>query len=275
MSAALRAEAAETQAAAAVRLRGLWASYGERDVLRGVDLEVRAGGFLAVVGPNGAGKSTLLKAVAGALAPSRGEALALGAPVSAMSARRRAKLIAMVPQDPELPAGTTALESALLGRSPHLGMLSWETREDVEIALNAMRLTQCEGLADRRVETLSGGERQRVAIAMAIAQRTPIILLDEPTANLDLAYQPAVMGLMRRLAADGGKTIVAAIHDLTLAAQFCDTAAMLSGGGVLASGAPADVLTPANIRTAYSAEVIILPHPRTGKPVVVNSWGEG
>ena len=133
-----------------------------------------------------------------------------------------------------------------------------------------MRLTRCEDLAGRSVETLSGGERQRVAIAMALAQRTPIILLDEPTANLDLAYQPAVMGLMRRQAAEGGKTIVAATHDLTLAAQFCDSVAILSGGAVLATGAPAEVLTPANIRTAYSAEVMVLPHPRTGKPVVIS-----
>ena len=268
MSAARQAET-DSQAAA-VRLRGLRASYGSRAVLRGVDLEVPIGGFLAVVGPNGAGKSTLLKAVVGALAPSGGDAFALGARVSDMSARERAKTVALVPHEPELPTGTTALESVLLGRSPHLGLLSWETREDVEIALCSMRLTRCEELAGRRVETLSGGERQRVAIAMALAQRTPIILLDEPTANLDLAYQPAVMGLMRQQAADAGKTIVAALHDLTLAAQFCDSVAILSGGGVLASGAPAEVLTPANIRKAYSAEVIILPHPRTGKPVVIS-----
>ena len=272
MSAAL--QDAESQTEGGVRLRDLWASYGDRQVLRGVDLDVPAGGFLAVVGPNGAGKSTLLKAIAGSLTPARGDVFASGARVSGMSARERAKLVAIVPQEPELPAGTSALEVVLLGRSPHLGLLSWETRDDVEIALHSMRLTRCEDLAGRHVETLSGGERQRVAIAMALAQRTPIILLDEPTANLDLAYQPAIMSLMRRQAAEAGKTVIAAIHDLTLAAQFCDTAAMLSDGGVLAMGKPEEALTPANIRAAYSAEVIILPHPRTGKPVVVNAWGD-
>ena len=256
---------------AAVRLRNLRAAYGERVVLRGVDLDVPAGGFLAVLGPNGAGKSTLLKAVAGALKPSGGDVFVAGERMSALSARERAKLVALVPQDPELPAGSSALEVALLGRNPHLGLLSWETRADVEIALESMRLARCDDLAGRAVETLSGGERQRVAIAMALAQRTPIILLDEPTANLDLAYQPAMMALMRQQAADGGKAIIAAMHDLTLAAQFCDAAAMLSGGGVLAVGDPADALTPDNIRAAYGAEAIVMPHPRTGKPVVVNA----
>lgn len=257
---------------AAVRLRGLRASYGERQVLRGVDLDVPAGGFLAVLGPNGAGKSTLLKAIAGSLKPVGGDAAAFGAPLSGMSARERAKLIALTPQDPELPAGMSAVEVALMGRNPHLGLLSWETRDDLEIALQSMRLAQCEDLADRNVDALSGGERQRVAIAMALAQRTPIILLDEPTANLDLAYQPAMMSLMRRQAREEGKTIIAAMHDLTLAAQFCDTAAMLSDGEILALGDPSEVLTPENIRKAYGAEVSILRHPRTGKPVVVNAW---
>ena len=256
---------------AAVRLRDLRASYGERQVLRGVDLDVPPGGFLAVLGPNGAGKSTLLKAIAGSLKPVRGDAAALGAPLSALSARDRAKLIALTPQDPELPAGMSALEVALLGRNPHLGLLSWETRDDLEIALDSLRLAGCEDLADRDVDALSGGERQRVAIAMTLAQRTPIILLDEPTANLDLAHQPAVMGLMRRQAREEGKTIIAAMHDLTLAAQFCDTAAMLSDGEILALGDPAQVLTPENIRTAYGAEVSVLPHPRTGKPVVISA----
>lgn len=266
----LQAES-EGESGGGVRLRNLRAAYGARQVLRGVDLDVPAGGFLAVVGPNGAGKSTLLKAVAGALKPSGGGVFAAGARVSGLSARERAKLVALVPQDPEMPAGASALEVALLGRNPHLGLLSWETRDDVEIALESMRMAQCEDLASRAVETLSGGERQRVAIAMALAQRTPIILLDEPTANLDLAYQPAMMGLMRQQAADGGKTIVAAMHDLTLAAQFCDAVAMLSGGEILALGEPAEALTPANIRAAYGAEALVLPHPRTGKPVVVGA----
>lgn len=263
--------AAGSEAGGGVRLRGLRAAYGERVVLRGVDLDVPAGGFLAVLGPNGAGKSTLLKAIAGALKPSGGEVFVAGERMSGLSARERARLVALVPQDAELPAGSSALEVALLGRNPHLGLLSWETREDVEIALESMRLARCEDLAGRAVETLSGGERQRVAIAMALAQRTPIILLDEPTANLDLAYQPAMMELMRRQAAESGKAIVAAMHDLTLAAQFCDTAAMLSEGGILAVGDPAEALTPDNIRAAYGAEAIVLPHPRTGKPVVVNA----
>ena len=132
-----------------------------------------------------------------------------------------------------------------------------------------MRMTDTDDLLDRRVDELSGGERQRVAIAMALAQQTPVLLLDEPTANLDLAYQPAMMTLMRELASTG-KTVVVAVHDLTLAGQFCDEIALMSGGVMHAVGRPEDVLTEVNIQKAYGADVTVLEHPSTGKPIVVN-----
>ena len=246
-------------------------SYGEGTVLEGLNLTVARGSLLALTGPNGAGKSTLLRLIAGVLRPARGTLQVLGSDFPALSPRARAKLVAVVPQSPELPAGTAALEVVLMGRNPHLGLLAWETEADLEIALQAMRITGTEELADRLIDHLSGGERQRVAIALALAQQTPVVLLDEPTANLDLAYQPAVMSLFGELAA-AGRTVVVAMHDLTLAAQFAHRVALLSGGRCRYVGTPEEVLTADHIRHAYGAAVRIIDHPDTHTPVVVNSW---
>ena len=252
---------------------GVWVSYGEREVLRGLDLEVGQGTLTALAGPNGVGKSTLLRAIAGALPLSsskggRGSVTVMGEDIAALGGRERARLVAMVPQSPELPRGVSALEVALMGRNPHLRLLSWETAADVEIALEALRLTDAEGLAERPVHQLSGGERQRVAIAMALAQQTPVILLDEPTANLDLAYQPAIMRLLQGLASEG-RTVITAVHDLTLAGQFCDEVALVSEGRVVASGPPEETLTSEAIQRVYGADTLVLAHPETGKPIVV------
>lgn len=241
----------------------------ERTVLHGLELEVSQGTVMALAGPNGVGKSTLLRAIAGALRPARGEIRVMGANIYAMSGRERALLVGMVPQNPELPRGATALEVTLMGRNPHLGLLAWESAADVDIAIEALRMTDAEELAERPVHQLSGGERQRVAIAMALAQQTPVVLLDEPTANLDLAYQSAIMRLLRELA-NSGKTVVTAVHDLTLAGQFCDSVALVGGGRVVACGPPEKTLTPEAIRQVYGAETLVLEHPETGKPIVVS-----
>ena len=247
---------------------GVWASYGDREVLRGLDLEAAQGTLTALAGPNGVGKSTLLRLIAGALRPARGSVAVMGRDITGLGGRERARLVAMVPQNPELPRGASALEVVLMGRNPHLRLLSWETAADVEIALESLRMTGAEELAERPVEQLSGGERQRVAISMALAQQTPVILLDEPTANLDLAYQPTIMRLLRELAA-GGRTVLTAVHDLTLAGQFCDGVALVSGGQVTACGTPEETLTTEAIRRVYGADTLVLEHPETGKPIVV------
>ena len=254
-----------------IRARDVWVSYGERVVLNGLDLSVEKGSFVALAGPNGVGKSTLLRLVSGVISPSRGKIEVAGQDILTLSTRERARLVSVVPQDPELPHGAPAIEVVLMGRNPHLGLLSWEGDSDVQTAVEAMRMTYTEDLLDRSVDELSGGERQRVAIAIALAQQTPFILLDEPTANLDLAYQPAIMELMRRLVSSG-KTILAAVHDLTLAAQFCDRVVLMSGGASLSTGTPEETLTEENIRAVYGADVRIMEHPETGKPVIVNSW---
>ena len=255
--------------AAGIEVRDVWAGYGERQVIRGLNLSVERGSVTALAGPNGVGKSTLLRLLAGSLKPSRGTTRVAGTDVASLSARERARLVAVVPQNVELPPGTAALEVVLMGRNPHMRLLSWESEADVGIAVESMRMTDTDDLLDRRVDELSGGERQRVAIATALAQQTQVLLLDEPTANLDLAYQPAIMTLMRELAS-AGKTVVVAVHDLTLAGQFCDEVALMSGGTMHAVGSPGEVLTEVNIRKAYGADVTVLAHPSTGKPIVVN-----
>ena len=252
-----------------IEASGVFAAYGERPVLNGLDLDAAQGTVTALAGPNGVGKSTLLRAIAGALRPTRGRIRVMGADIYGMNGKERARLVGMVPQNPELPRGTTALEVTLMGRNPHLGLLAWESAADVEIALESLRMTDAQDFAERPAHQLSGGERQRVAIAMALAQRTPVILLDEPTANLDLAYQPAIMRLLRELAA-AGKTVVTAVHDLTLAGQFCDSVALVGGGRVVACGPPETTLTPEAIRQVYGAETLVLEHPETGKPIVVS-----
>lgn len=251
-----------------VSAAGVWASYGEREVLRGLELEAEQGTLTALAGPNGVGKSTLLRLIAGAMRPDRGQVSVMGQDISALSGRERARLVGMVPQSPELPRGASALEVVLMGRNPHLGLLSWETAADVDIALESLRMTDAEYLAERPVHQLSGGERQRVAIAMALAQQTPVILLDEPTASLDLAYQPTIMRLLQDLAAEG-RTMITAVHDLTLAGQFCDRVAMVSEGQVVACGPPQSTLTTEAIRQVYGADTLVLEHPETGKPIVV------
>ena len=259
----------DVESGAGIEVRDAWAGYGERQVIKGLNLSVERGSVTALAGPNGVGKSTLLRLLSGSLKPSRGAAKVVGADIGTLAVRERARLVAVVPQNVELPAGTAALEVVLMGRNPHMRLLSWESTSDVDIAMEAMRMTDADDLLDRRVDELSGGERQRVAIAMALTQETPVLLLDEPTANLDLAYQPAIMTLMRDMASTG-KTVVVAVHDLTLAGQFCDEVALMSEGAVHAAGRPEEVLTEVNIREAYGADVTVLTHPSTGKPIVVN-----
>ena len=254
---------------AGIGVSGIWYSYGDRQVLCGLDLNVEQGTLIALAGPNGVGKSTLLRIIAGALRPSQGKIRVKGRDITPLSPREKSRLVAVVPQNPELPRGTAALEVVLMGRNPHLGLLSWESAADVEVALGAMRRTESEEFFDRPVHQLSGGERQRIAVAMALAQETPVLLLDEPTANLDLTYQPVIMRLLQDLAASG-QTVVTAIHDLTLAGQFCDAIALMWNGRVLAFGPPEEVITAGNIKQAYGADTMVIRHPHNGRPIVLN-----
>jgi iron complex transport system ATP-binding protein len=196
-----------------------------------------------------------------------------GADAFSLSSREVALRAAVVPQNPPLPPAFSALEIVLMGRTPHLRLLQAEGGADLDAARRAMLATDTWQFADRRVGELSGGERQRLLVARALAQETPLLLLDEPTAHLDVGHQAATLRLMLGLCRREGKAVLAAVHDLTLAAQFCDRLVMLHLGEVVAEGAPADVLTPERLRAVYGASVHVLSHPVTGRPVLAPDGG--
>ncbi|MEX0683680.1 MAG: ABC transporter ATP-binding protein [Dehalococcoidia bacterium] len=263
---------------AVLEAAGVTAAYASagRDIvaLRGVDLALRPGELLGLVGPNGSGKTTLIRVLTGALRPSSGTVRLSGRDVVTMRQPEIARLIGVVPQDPQLPGTFTALDCVLMGRTPHLRLLQQEGPADVEIARRAMLATETWALADRPVGELSGGERQRVIVARALAQETPVLLLDEPTAHLDIGHQGTVLDLMRTFARRDGKAVLAVVHDLTLAAHYCDRLVVLQSGRVVAEGAPATVLQPELLCEVYGAPVVVLPHPETGRPIVAPSNGE-
>lgn len=258
-----------------LEVRDIRFSYDGRPVLDGLSLSVAAGELVGVVGPNGSGKTTLLKLVTGVLSPDTGAVLVDAVDMADLGSRERARQIAIVPQDPQLPMGFSVVDLVLMGRNPHLGLLQWEGERDLQVATAAMEQTNVAHLAGRTLSKLSGGERQRVVVATALAQQAPVLLLDEPTSNLDLAHQTGVMELVRRVQSERDGAVMVAMHDLTLAAMFCDHIVMLSGGRSFAAGPPRDVLTASNIREVYGAEVAILEHPETGAPVVVPGKGSG
>ena len=244
--------------------RDLVYQIGLEPLVHGVSVDLRPGEVLVVVGPNGAGKTTLLRLLGGLLSPTSGSVYLLGKPLPGWSARDRARLIASVPQHTNLDFDVTALDLVLMGRHPHLGRFQLEGTADLLVAEAALGLAGANRLAGRSVLDMSGGERQRVLIARALAQEPRLLLLDEPTANLDLAHQLQVMDLIRRLAVERGVAVVAAVHDLPSAARYADRLLLLDRGRAIAEGVPADVLTEERIARAYGVRTSLHVDPKTG-----------
>ena len=240
-----------------------------RAVLQGVSFEAGRGTILGLLGPNGSGKTTLLRLIAGTLVPLSGRVTLDGADVRRLSRRDLARQIAVVPQETHTTFDFTVLDIVLMGRYPHLGAFELEGAADVAIAREALAATGTAELAARPFATLSGGEKQRVVIASALAQASSILLLDEPTASLDLGYQIEIATLLTRLNRDRGTTMVISTHDLNLAAALCSEVVLLRQGQVLARGATADVLTAAHVRTLYGVDADVQFHPRAGHVTVV------
>ena len=238
-----------------------------RTLLDRVDLWAANGQFVGLIGPNGAGKSTLLRTLARILPRAEGTIRLGGRDLDALSAREVATFLALVPQTAPYTQGFHAFELVLMGRYPHLGPFAMEGAADTSAAWDAMSQTETGAFADRTLETLSGGERQRVFLARAVAQHSRVLLLDEPTANLDILHQLKILGLVRRLV-DEGLTAVAAIHDLNLAARYCDRLVVLSRGRVLAEGEPSAVLLPEVLAAAFGIQARVYSDPVTGSPVV-------
>jgi iron complex transport system ATP-binding protein len=241
----------------AIELVGVTVVLGQRSVVDRIDLEIPEGEWLALIGPNGAGKTTLLRAIARLVAYSGSISLE-GQDARGLHRSEISRLVAVVPQDPTTPPWMTVAEYVLLGRTPHLGRLAKEGLRDQEIAASALRRLDLLGYGERRLCTLSGGERQRVVVARALAQEARLVLLDEPTAALDIGHQQQALELLDVLRGESGLTLVAAMHDLTLAAQYADRMVLLDSGRVVADGSPRDVLTEALIGRHYEAAIQVV-----------------
>jgi iron complex transport system ATP-binding protein len=237
--------------------------------LHDVSVSVQRGSLTGLLGPNGCGKTTLLRLMAGVLSPRHGSVALNGRPLDGISQRELARHVAIVPQETHPAFDFTVLEMALMGRHPHLGVFQLEGPRDIAIAQESLAATGTAHLAGRPYMTLSGGEKQRVVIAGALAQMPDVLLLDEPTASLDLAYQLEVAALLSRLNRERGVTMVLATHDLNLAASLCDSLVLLRSGRVLAQGPTRDVLTGTLIQQLYDVEADVRFHEGAGHLTVV------
>jgi len=258
-----------------IELKDVSLGYDHRAILNNINLRTVPGKILGLIGPNGSGKSTLIKGMTRVISIFSGHILIDGQDIKSIKREDLARLIATVPQNPVLPEAFTAFEVVLMGRTPHLGLLRYEGGRDIAIAWQAMEATKTELFAERRVGELSGGERQRLIIARALTQQPRAILLDEPTAHLDINHQVEILNLVKSLCLEQSLTVIAALHDLNLAAQYCDWLVMLNGGEIYAEGTPSNVLTAQNVKEVYGAEVYVYPHPINKLPTTLITAGKG
>lgn len=242
--------------------------YGDRPVLEGIDLAVSAGEMVALIGRNGSGKSTLLRCLGGALPPLAGRVLLQGLPVGARGRRETARLLAVVPQELQVPFATTIRDVVDLGRAPHARFLQPPTMADRAAVDRAMAAADLTSLADRTFQQVSGGEQQRAALAMALAQEPRMLLLDEPTVHLDVAHQISLLAALRRLCLADGLAVLAAMHDINLAALIFDRLLLLGEGRLLVSGAPRAVLSAETVERAFGVRVVVASHPALDVPQV-------
>ena len=242
-------------------------TFGDATILEGVSCEVEAGEFVGLVGPNGAGKTTLLRTISGAIDPTDGHVTVGDVPMHEVRSRVASRQVATVPQDTALSFSFPVRDVVAMGRYPHRSRFAPPDPRDEELVASALEQTATDHLAERPIDEVSGGERQRVLLARAIAQDTPALLLDEPTASLDVNHQIETLELVSRCARSGS-AVVAAIHDLDLAARYCDRLVLLADGRVVASGPPRAVLTTETIAGAFETDAVVTPNPVTGSESV-------
>jgi len=249
--------------------------YREDWVIRDLSFRVERGEFIGIVGPNGSGKSTLLKLLYRLIAPQRGKIFIDGIDLGAMSRSEIARKMAVVAQETQLLFPFRVIEVVLMGRSPYLGHLMFESQKDLEIAKKVMAWTEVLPFADRLIDELSGGERKRVLIARALAQEPEIMLLDEPTASLDIHHQIDFLDLIHSLNRERRLTIVMASHDMNLASEFCDRILLLQGGRIHSVGSPQEVITKESIEEVYGCKVWVDENPVSGMPRITLLKKEG
>ncbi|MFE6687082.1 ABC transporter ATP-binding protein [Streptomyces sp. NPDC057743] len=260
-----------TRETAATRLtaRDLTLSYEERTVVEGLDLDVPDGAVTVVVGPNACGKSTLLRALGRLLRPRSGAVLLDGTDLARIPTRKIAQSLGLLPQTPVAPEAITVADLVARGRQPHQRWWQQWSGQDERAVAEAMTRTDVAALADRPVDELSGGQRQRVWIAMALAQETDLLLLDEPTTYLDIAHQVEVLDLVRQLNHERGRTVVAVLHDLNQAARYADHLVAMKAGRVVAQGPPEKTVTADLVQEVFGLASVVVPDPVTGSPLVV------
>ncbi|WP_019855813.1 ABC transporter ATP-binding protein [Actinopolyspora mortivallis] len=256
-----------------LRARGVSLAYGERVVVDGLDLDVLDGGITGVIGPNGCGKSTLLRALGRLLQPRSGSVLLDGKRIHRMSTKEVARSLGMLPQSPVAPEGLCVADLVARGRHPHQTWYRQWSSDDERAVAEALELTGIGDLAERSVDELSGGQRQRAWLSMALAQRTDLLLLDEPTTYLDLSHQVDVLELIGRLHAESGRTVVMVLHDLNFAARYADRLVAMSAGRVAAEGPPHEVITESLLAEVFDLRARVIPDPVTGTPMVVPLGG--
>jgi len=251
----------------ALHARSVSVGYESRTVCQGIDLAIEPGTVTCLIGPNGSGKSTFLKGCARLLDLKGGEVYIEGTAMADLSSIEVARRLAVLPQSPTTPPDLTVRELVEQGRYPHVGALRMLRHQDGEAVAAALEATGMSAFTDRDVDALSGGERQRAWIALALAQETPTLFLDEPTTYLDISYQLEVMHLVQELNTTRGITIVMVLHDLNQAAAYSDRVVCLRQGAIVADGTPAEVLTVDLLRDVFRIEASVIPDPRSGKPV--------
>ncbi|SFQ17031.1 iron complex transport system ATP-binding protein [Butyrivibrio proteoclasticus] len=248
---------------------GIYAGYDNKLIIEDMNLSIPAGKFSVLIGPNGCGKSTLLKSFARLLSPSKGNILLDGVPICEFPTKQLAKRVGLLPQSPIVPAGITVADLVARGRFPYQNLFGQLTKADYEAISSAMCAMGITDLADKQVDSLSGGQRQRVWIALALAQGTDILLLDEPTTYLDIAYQVEILDCLAKLNEIKKVTIVAILHDINLSIRYADHIFAMKKGKLVASGKPGDIITSDLMHEIYGMESSIILDPETGDPYVI------
>ncbi|MFC2014528.1 ABC transporter ATP-binding protein [Chloroflexota bacterium] len=258
-----------------IEVENLKLGYGHTEVVKDLSFQVNPGEMVGLIGPNGSGKSTIIKAMSNVLRPFSGRVLLDDRNIVKIPRVEVARLIGVVPQIPLLPSTFTAFEIVLMGRNPHLRMFQYEGAGDMAITWQAMGKTATQSLAERMVGELSGGEIQRLVVARVLAQQPKSILLDEPTANLDINHQVEILDLIKGLCREENLTVVITLHDLNLASQYCDRLVLINEGLVHAQGTPTDVINEDNMSAVYGAENCVYSHPVNGLPIILVKAGNG
>ena len=253
----------------ALHVKDVSVGYGERTVLDTLNVDIKRGAVTSIVGPNGCGKSTLLRTMSRLLNPAKGEIVLDGKSIHDIPTRKLATQLGLLPQTPIAPDGIVVADLVGRGRTPHQVILGRWSQQDYDIVAEALETTGISDLAERSIDELSGGQRQRVWIAMALAQRTETLLLDEPTTYLDVKHQLDVLDLLTELNRDRGTTIVMVLHDLNLAARYSDELVAVSGGKVFAHGHPREVITKENVKSVFGIDSVIITDPVSDQPAVM------